>query len=288
MEESSSTSEDQSYLGIGVGLRSENYTEILEQWPLVDWFEATTENYLDTGGRPIHVLEKIRERYPVALHGVSMSIGSTDPLDQDYLQKLKELIQRIQPIMVSDHLCWTGVDGHNLHDLLPLPQNEETVTYVANRIRQVQEILERKIFIENVSSYMTYKHSSLSEWEFLSAVAQKADCGILLDINNIYVSAFNHKFDPTEYIQHIPRERIGYFHMAGHENKGTYLFDTHEGPIIEPVWDLYRHAVERFGTVSTLIEWDKNTPKFSALLQECDRAKKICEEVCGKTKRAVA
>ncbi len=263
-------------LGCGLGLRTVHYDHITTHCPKnVDWFEAISENYMDTGGRPLSILEKVRARYPIALHGVSLSIGSADPLNKDYLKKLKALIRRIDPAIVSDHLCWTGVDGKNLHDLLPLPYTEETARYVIKRVKSVQEFLERPILLENVSTYFSYRHSRLAEWDFLKAVAEGARCGILLDVNNVYVNAVNHGFDPYEFLQAIPREIVGQFHLAGHTDMGGYLFDTHSKRIIDKVWELYRFAIERFGQMSTLVEWDDDIPDFEKLSQELDKAREI-------------
>ncbi len=267
-------------LGCGVGLRSEHYPSILADWPKVDWFEAITENFLDTGGRPLDVLERVRRRYPLALHGVSLSIGSADPLNQPYLSKLKALADRIEPAIVSDHLCWTGVEGENLHDLLPLPFTQEAVEHVAGRVRQVQEFLGRRILLENVSTYITYRHSAMPEWEFLAAVARESGCGILLDLNNIYVNAVNHGFDGRNYLEGIPGEYVGQFHLAGHTHQGSYLFDTHSRPVIDPVWELYQEALKRWGPVSTLIEWDSDIPPFEFLQAEADQAREILHQVC--------
>jgi len=261
------------FLGFGLGLRREHYTHVFENRPALDWFEVISENFMVAGGRPLQVLERVRENYPVVLHGVSMSIGSTDRPNRDYLRKLKLLIKRFEPIWVSDHLCWTGVGGHNTHDLLPLPYTDHVVHHVARRVREVQEVIERPILLENVSSYMTFNDSSLTEWQFLKAVAEEADCAILLDINNIYVNAFNHRFDPYQYVDSIPVERVAQFHLAGHSDHGTYLLDTHDHPIREEVWALYEYAVRRFGTVSTLIEWDDNIPEFEELAAIADAAR---------------
>jgi len=266
-------------LGFGIGLRRCHYTRILDEWPTVDWFEATSENFMVDGGRPLQVLEGVRSHYPIVMHGVSLSIGSTDPLNLVYLKQLAATTRRFEPAWVSDHLCWTGVGGHNLHDLLPLPYTEEVVRHVASRIREVQEILERTILIENVSSYMEFTCSCLSEWEFLSAVADEADCAILLDINNIFVNAFNHDFDPIRYIDSVPAERVVQFHLAGHSDHGTYLLDTHDHPIRPEVWSLYEHAVCRFGQIPTLIEWDDNIPEFEVLAATADQARSRCEKI---------
>ena len=260
-------------LGFGVGLRRQHYAEILESMPPMDWFEIISENFLVEGGRPLEVLDAVRANYPLVMHGVSLSIGTTDPLNRNYLRDLHALARRIEPAWISDHLCWTGVGGRNLHDLLPLPHTEEAVTHAARRIREVQDTLGRRILIENISSYMTYAHSRLTEWDFLTAVAEEADCGILLDINNIFVNAFNHRFDPHRYIDAVPADRVVQFHLAGHADHGTYLLDTHDHPIRPEVWELYEYAVRRFGRVSTLIEWDDNIPEFDVLAAAANEAR---------------
>lgn len=264
--------------GIGVGLRTPHFQTITESWPKMDWFEAITENFMDSGGRPMSVLEKVRTRYPVALHGTSLSIGSVDPLRPGYLKNFKAIVDRIDPFIVSDHLCWTSVDQEELHDLLPLPFTEESLKHIVSRVNQVQEFLGRQIILENVSSYVTYKHSVVPEWEFLREIARRSGCGILLDINNIYVNSFNHKFEALDFIQNIPREFVKQFHMAGHTNMGKYLFDTHIGPIIDPVWKLYAKALEQYGQVSTLIEWDAEIPEFKVLEEEAARARLIYQK----------
>jgi uncharacterized protein len=260
-------------LGFGVGLRRQHYAEILESQPPMDWFEIISENFLVEGGRPLEVLDAVRANYPLVMHGVSLSIGTTDPLNRNYLRDLHALARRAEPAWISDHLCWTGVGGRNLHDLLPLPHTEEAVTHAARRIREVQDTLGRRILIENISSYMTYAHSRLTEWDFLTAIAEEADCGILLDINNIFVNAFNHRFDPHRYIDAVPAERVVQFHLAGHADHGTYLLDTHDHPIRPEVWELYEYAVRRFGRVSTLIEWDDNIPEFEVLVGAANEAR---------------
>jgi uncharacterized protein (UPF0276 family) len=270
-------------LGFGLGLRTQHYQEILDSAPSVDWFEALTENYLVPGGKPLYYLEAVRARYPVVLHGVSLSIGSDDPLNRGYLARLKALADRIEPAWISDHLCWTGLNGRNLHDLLPLPYTEEAVVHVSDRIQTVQDYLGCRLLIENVSSYLTYTDSCMSEWEFLSAIAGRADCLILLDINNIYVSSFNHDFDPRDYLQGVPAERIQQFHIAGHRNHGDYIVDTHDEPVIDPVWQLYAEACRRFGAVSTLIERDDNIPPLDELLEELDHARRIAAGVAGES-----
>jgi uncharacterized protein len=271
-------------LGFGLGLRRPHYVHVLENHPRLDWFEVISENFMVDGGRPLEVFEGVRSRYPVVMHGVSLSIGSTDPLNVGYLKQLAATARRFEPAWISDHLCWTSVAARNLHDLLPLPYVEETVRHVAARIRQVQDILERTILIENVSSYMEFSSSRLAEWEFLSAVAEEADCGILLDINNIFVSAFNHRFDAVRYIDFVPRGRVIQFHLAGHSDHGTYLLDTHDHPIRPEVWTLYEHAVRRFGRVPTLIEWDDNIPEFEVLAAVADEARRRCESALGREK----
>lgn len=264
-------------LGYGLGLRTVHYEEIFAGNPKVDWFEAVSENYLVPGGKPLKMLERVRERYPVVLHGVSMSIGSTDPIDTTYLKQLKALAQRIEPAWVSDHLCWTGVGQQNLHDLMPLPYTAEAVRHVANRVAQVQDYLGRQILLENVSSYLTYSSSEMDEWQFIAAIAEEADCQILLDINNIYVSAFNHGFDAHTYLERIPARRVQQFHLAGHDNCGDYIVDTHDAPVIDAVWDLYAAAVRRFGPVATMIERDDNIPPLAELVAELDHARAIGE-----------
>ncbi len=254
----------------------------------MDWFEAISENYMDSGGRPITILEQIRARYSIGLHGVALSIGSVDPLNQRYLQRLKTLVERIQPAIVSDHLCWSGAGGDQLHDLLPLPFTEESIQHVAFRVSQVQDFLKRPILLENVSTYVTFKHSAMPEWEFLSEVARRSGCGILLDLNNIYVNSKNHGFDPYDYLNGIPGDRIGQFHMSGHTDMGTYLFDTHSKPAIEPVWNLYRDALRRWGQITTLVEWDEDIPEWDGLVEECDRAKKIYQEYQNRQPAAAA
>lgn len=273
---------DLQFLGFGFGLRTEYYDVILEQRPKVDWFEILTENYMVDGGKPLYFIDAIREHYPMVMHGVSLSIGGTDPLNQQYLAHLRELAHRVQPCWISDHLCWTGQGGHNLHDLMPLPYNQEAIQHVANRVRQVQDFLGRQILLENVSSYVTYTHSDLSEWEFYRAVVEEADCLMLLDINNIYVSARNHHFDPLDYLNAMPKDRVQQFHLAGHSDHGDYVIDTHDHPVVDPVWQLYEEALKRFGPVSTMIERDDRFPPFADLMQELDQARSIGKTVLGK------
>ena len=262
-------------LGYGVGLRRQHYAHVLEQRPKVDWFEVISENFMVAGGRAIEVLEAVRARYPIAMHGVSMSIGSTDPLNRNYLRQLRDLARRFEPAWISDHLCWTGVGGRNLHDLLPLPYTEEAIRHVVERIQRVQDTLERPILIENVSSYMAFADSTMTEWDFISTIANEADCGILLDINNIFVSAFNHRFDANQYIDAMPAECVVQYHLAGHSDHGTYLLDTHDHQVRDEVWALYQRAARRFGAVSALVEWDDNIPEFAELTAIADRARDI-------------
>ena len=271
-----------SLTGFGLGLRPRHYQAILKNSPRVDWFEALSENYMIPGGRPLHYLMRIRERYPVVLHGVSLSIGCTDPLDRDYLKQLKALAARVQPAWISDHLCWTGVAGRNLHDLMPLPYTGEALRHVARRVRAVQDILGRRILLENVSSYVAYRASAMTEWDFLAALAREADCDILLDVNNIYVSAFNHDFDALEFLDGIPAARVRQIHLAGHEHCGDLIVDTHDAKVIGPVWDLYAQAIRRFGPVPTMIERDDKIPPLGALLRELDRARAIAAAVTRK------
>ena len=269
-------------LGFGLGLRVEHYETILEERPAVDWFEVLSENYLVPGGKPLHYLTRLRERYPMAMHGVSLSIGSAAPLDGAYLAQLKALARRIEAAWISDHLCWTGVGGKNLHDLLPLPYTEEALKHVVSRVRSVQEFLERRILLENVSSYVGYRDSRLTEWEFLKAVAEEADCLILLDVNNVYVSSVNHEFDPYDYLHAIPRERVQQIHLAGHQNHGDYLIDTHDHPVPDPVWALYAASVRRFGAVSTMIERDANMPPFAELYAEMQVARRVATQTLAE------
>ena len=264
--------------GFGLGLRKEHYQAVLDDAPPVDWFEILTENYLVGGGKPLYYLEQISARYPIAMHGVSLSIGSTDPLDFAYLRQLKSLIERIEPLWVSDHLCWTGVDGINLHDLLPLPCTEQALAHVVDRVIQVQEFLGRRILLENVSSYLCFPESEMPEWEFLRLVAERADCLILLDINNIYVSARNHSFDPIAYLKAMPVERVWQFHLAGHTDLGERVIDTHDHPVRHEVWQLYRQAAERFGPVATMIERDDRIPPLDELLRELDQARALVQD----------
>jgi uncharacterized protein (UPF0276 family) len=260
-------------LGFGVGLRSVHFNYILGSHPKVDWFEIISENFMDSGGRPRYLLDQIAERYPIVMHGVSLSIGSTDPLDFEYLKKLKRLADETSAVWISDHLCWTGINGLNTHDLLPLPLTEESLDHVVSRIRVVQDFLERPLVLENPSTYVAFVESTLSEWEFIGRMAAEADCGLLLDVNNVYVSSVNHDFDPVKYIESLPHERVVQFHLAGHTNYGTHLIDTHDGHVIEAVWELYRLAHQLTGGASTLLEWDAKIPDFPTLHAEVLKAR---------------
>jgi uncharacterized protein (UPF0276 family) len=259
-------------LGIGLGLRTAHYGHLLEHWPDVAWFEIISENYMQTAGRPLYFLDQIAERYPIVMHGVSMSIGSTDDLDMTYLAELKTLRDRTRARWVSDHLCWTGVAGRNTHDLLPMPYTEEALRHTAARVRQVQDFLGAPLLLENPSSYVEFAGSTMSEWEFLKRLADEANCGLLLDVNNIYVSAFNHGFDPADYLAGLPFDRVAQMHVAGHTHVGTHIVDTHIGPVIEPVWDLARDAYHRGPGTSLLLEWDAEIPAFDEVHREALKA----------------
>lgn len=273
------------YLGFGLGLRPQHYTDILEGDPDIDWFEAISENYMVPGGKPVSMLEKIRARYPIVLHGVSMSIASTAPFNPKYLADLKALAERFEPEFVSDHLCWTGVHGVNLHDLLPVPYTREALEHVISRIQYVQDTLKRPLAIENVSSYVQYSHSEMTEWDFIAEMTKRSGCWLVVDVNNIFVAAFNHDFDAQTFIDAIPADRVVQFHLAGHEHATTHIVDTHDALVPEPVWDLYRAAVKRFGPVSTLIERDAHIPPLKELVDELTTARNIACELLPELKR---
>ena len=266
----------------GIGLRAELYDAVLEDRPPVGWLEVHSENYFGAGGKPLDYLERIRARYPLSLHGVGLSIGSTDPLDRQHLAKLKELIRRFEPALVSEHLSWSSVGGRYFNDLLPLPYTEEALDHMIARVVQVQDVLGRQILIENPSSYLQYVESAIPEWEFLVELAERTGCGELLDVNNIYVSACNHGFDATTYLQAVPRHIVREIHLAGFTvnrvDDGEILIDTHNQPVWLPVWALYRQAVQRFGRIPTLIEWDTDLPELTVLVDEAYRADAILEE----------
>ncbi len=260
-------------LGVGLGLRTVHYARIAEAQPEVDWFEVLSENYMQTRGRPLEWLDRVAGRYPVAMHGVSLSIGSTDPLDRGYLAELRALRDRCGARWVSDHLCWTGVGGKNTHDLLPMPYTEEALRHVAGRVRAVQDFLGAPLALENPSTYVEHAGASMPEWEFLARLAADADCAILLDVNNVYVSAFNHGFDARRYLDAVPWDRVVQLHVAGHTNHGTHIVDSHIGPVIEPVWKLLGEAWRRARGVSVLLEWDAEIPSFDETHAEALRAR---------------
>ncbi|MEQ8804199.1 MAG: DUF692 domain-containing protein [Rhodospirillales bacterium] len=272
--------------GFGLGLRPQHFPAILDNarddMPAVDWFEIISENFIAVGGMPLRNLMAVRECHPMAMHGVSLSIGAPDPLDDEYLQGLKALADLIEPAVVSDHLCWTGAHGVNLHDLLPLPLTEETLDHVAARVARVQDVLGRRIALENASTYVTFTTDTMPEWDFLAELTRRADCDLLLDVNNVYVSAFNHGFDAADYLAGIPKDRVRQIHLAGHEHNGDHIVDTHDAPVADPVWDLYRAAVARFGTVPTMIERDANIPPFEDLVTELGTARRFAAEALGE------
>src|SRR5689334_10392511 len=258
--------------GIGIGLRIPHYRHILERKPVVDWFEIISENYMVDGGRPLTVLNEILEQYRVVQHGVSMYFGSAEPLNREHLKRLKNLVRRTRTPWLSDHLCWGSVDGRYTHDLLPMPYTFEAANVTAEKIRQVQDFVEVSVVVENVSSYAEYHVSEMTEWEFLAEVVEKADCGILLDVNNIYVSSQNHDFDPFTYVNAVPAERVAQIHIAGHSKYEKYILDTHDHPVIDPVWALYARAIQRCGPTATLLEWDDNIPSFDEVQAEALKA----------------
>ena len=265
--------------GFGLGLRTAHYSDFVSRPQRVDWLEIISDNYLVPGGKPLAMLDAIRDRYPMAMHGVSMSIGSIDGPDRAYLSRLRALSDRVRPLWISDHLCFTGVNGRNTHDLLPLPYTEEALHLVVDHVRQVQDTLGQRILLENVSSYLEYQSSTMCEWHFLRQVCEQADCLILLDLNNVYVSAFNHGQDPLDYLAAMPADRVRQIHLAGHMDHGDHLVDTHDHPVAAPVWSLYHEALRRFGPVPTMIERDDNIPALDELLAELDMARDIAANV---------
>jgi uncharacterized protein (UPF0276 family) len=269
------------YLGFGLGLRPQHYADILEGNPNVDWFEVISENYMVPGGQPLKMLDRIRERYPIVMHGVSLSIASTAPLDTDYLRDLKALAKRSEPVFISDHLCWTGVHGVNLHDLLPVPYTQEALDHVVARVQHVQDYLGQAIALENVSSYVQFSHSEMSEWEFIAELTRRTGCWLVFDVNNVFVSAFNHEFDAHAFIAGIPKERIVQFHLAGHEHNMSHIVDTHDAMVCDEVWDLYRSALKHFGAVSAIIERDDHIPPLDEMVRELDVARAVAVEVLG-------
>ncbi|HEX8742787.1 MAG TPA: DUF692 domain-containing protein [Thermoleophilaceae bacterium] len=266
-------------LGLGVGLRSGHFAYLEEHEPDVDWFEVIPENFMDTRGRPREVLERIAARYPVVLHGLSLSVGSTDPVDFDYLARLRELAAEVGAVWLSDHVCWTAVGGVNTHELVPIPFTEESLAHVVERIRVAQDFLERPLVLENPSSYVTFTGSEMTEAEFLARMADEADCGLLVDVNNVHVSSVNHEFDPVEYLRPLPAERVVQMHLAGHDDVGTHIVDTHDRPVADAVWDLYGTAVDLIGPVSTLIEWDDRLPPFPEVHAEVLKARRFVDAV---------
>lgn len=263
--------------GFGLGLRTDHYRDFVERKPAVDWLEIISENYMVPGGKPLHFLDTIRRDYPMVMHGVSLSIGSTDPLNTDYLRELKALIARVQPGWVSDHICWTGVDHHNLHDLLPMPYTEASLRHLVGRIGQVQEFLGRRILLENVSSYVTYAADEMAEWGFVAELARRADCELLFDVNNVYVSARNHGFDPRVYVDAMPVGRVRQIHLAGHEDHGDFVIDTHDHPVRDEVWELYRYTIARMGAMPTMIERDDDIPPLDELIAELAQARLVAD-----------
>jgi hypothetical protein len=275
-------------LGFGLGLRPVYYQDILDRAPRVDWFEIVSENFMVPGGRPLAMLDRVRSRYPIVMHGVSLSIGSTDPLDRDYLRDLKTLADRIEPALISDHLAWTGVGGINLHDLLPIPYTQEALDHVVERVARVQDFLGRRLLIENPSTYVRFADADMDEATFLAEMARRADCLLLLDVNNVFVSAFNHGFCAQDYLETIPGDRVAQIHLAGHSDFATHKIDTHDQPVCEEVWRLYADAIGRFGAVATMIERDDNFPDFDDLLAELDRARAIAAQGAPERLRSVA
>ena len=266
-------------LGLGVGLRTAHFRHIVEKWPRMDWFEILSENFIDTEGRPLYYLDQIAERYPIVMHGVSLSIGSTDPIDFEFLGKLKTLAERVQAAWLGDHICWTGVAGLNGHDLYPVPYTEESLRHLVERVRIVQDFFERPLVLENPSTYLNFRASSMPEEEFIARLAERADCALLLDVNNVYVTCRNHDLDPFEYLKPIPYDRVVQIHLAGHTDHGSHCIDTHNGRVIDPVWDLYAHVQRQRGNTATLLEWDADIPKFDVLQREVGRANRFRDQL---------
>jgi uncharacterized protein len=271
------------WFGYGLGLRTEHFDAVLAENPRVDWFEIISENFMVAGGKPRHYLDAIRARYPLAMHGVSLSIGSTDPFDMDYLRDLRQLASHVEPIWISDHLCWTGNGGINSHDLLPLPYTEEAISHVVSRISEVQDFLGREILIENVSTYVSFSNAEMEEAVFLGEIARRSGCRILLDVNNIYVSSRNHGFDADAYVAALPAEKIWQIHLAGHSDYGDYVIDTHDHPVRAEVWALYERTLHQIGQVTTMIERDDHIPPLSELVLELDQARRIGEAAAKAT-----
>ena len=266
-------------LGLGVGLRTAHFRHIVEKWPRMDWFEILSENFIDTEGRPLYYLDQIAERYPIVMHGVSLSIGSTDPIDFEFLGKLKTLAGRVRAAWMGDHICWTGVAGLNGHDLYPVPYTEESLRHLVERVRIVQDFFERPLVLENPSTYLNFRASSMPEEEFIARLAERADCALLLDVNNVYVTCRNHDLDPFEYLKPIPYDRVVQIHLAGHTDHGSHCVDTHNGRVIDPVWDLYAYVQRQRGNTATLLEWDADIPKFDVLQREVGRANRFRDQL---------
>jgi hypothetical protein len=269
-------------LGLGVGLRTAHFAHLLEHRPAVDWFEIISENFMDSRGRPRRVLDELAEHYPIVMHGVSLSLGGSDPLDFDYLARLKRLATEVRARWVSDHLCWTGILGRNSHDLLPMPLTEASLRHVVARIRKVQDFLERPLVVENPSTYVTFAESTIPEWEFLARMADLADCGLLLDVNNVYVSAVNHGWDAETYLRALPHRRVVQMHLAGHSTFPTHLIDTHDHPVIDPVWRLFELAHQLTGPVATLLEWDAEIPPFPVVHAEVLKAERYMGRLAAR------
>jgi uncharacterized protein len=274
------------YLGFGLGLRPKHYRDILDGNPQVDWFEVISENYMIGGGQPLAILDQIAERYPVVMHGVSLSIASTAHFDEDYLDRLNVLAKRVKPKWVSDHLCWTGVHGVNLHDLLPFPYTQEALDHVVGRVNYVQERIGRPLCLENVSTYVQFGQSEMTEWEFISELTNRTGCWLLFDVNNVYVSSFNHGYDARAFLNGIPADRVIQFHLAGHSDMENYVVDTHDHPVREEVWDLYEDALRRFGPVSTMIERDDDIPPLADMMEELGHARALAQKVLGPKLRS--
>ena len=272
--------------GFGLGLRTEHYRDFVDAPQAVDWLEIISENYLVDGGKPLHFLDRIRRDYPMVMHGVSLSIGGNDPLDWTYLRQIKGLVDRVEPAWISDHLCWTGHDQLNLHDLLPLPYTEAALRHLTPRVAQVQDFLGRPLLLENVSSYVSFRASEMSEWDFINELVTRSGCELLLDVNNVYVSSVNHGFDPRHFIDAMPIAAVRQIHLAGHEDHGDYIIDTHDHPVCDAVWDLYAHAVTRFGAVPTMIERDDHIPALPELIAELDAARQVAERALAKRRLA--
>ena len=272
--------------GIGIGLRLPHYQHILTRKPTVDWFEIISENFMVDGGRPLHVLDQILEQYRVVQHGVSMYFGSADKLNREHLKRLKTLVKRTKTPWLSDHLCWGSVDGRYTHDLLPMPYTFEAAKVTAQKVREVSDFLEIPIAVENVSSYAEFHVSEMTEWEFLSEVVEHADCGILLDVNNIYVSSKNHDFNPYDYVNNVPHHRVAQIHIAGHSKFKKYILDTHDHPVLDPVWELYARAVKLVGITATLLEWDDRIPSFDEVHHEALKANQFIHQFAQKTASA--